>query len=131
MFVVTSNRYPRVEIRWPVSALTTKETIAGETKSISMHGAYIRCSKPLKLNEITDITINIPNSDRVLTARAEVVWTNMYGPDDKMTPRGMGVRFLDIASEDQEFIAKVLYDNSLEKVATDYLKTLGWELGEK
>ncbi len=99
-------------------------------KVIGMDGAYIRCSKPLKLNEITDITINVPDTDRVLTARAEVVWSNIYGPDDKNTPRGMGVRFLTIPSEDRAFIAKVLYDHSLEKVATDYLKTLETELPE-
>lgn len=126
-----SRQYPRLKIRWPVYAQTPEQAIVGETENISTRGAYVRCSQPLRINEVLDITIDIPDLDRTLTARAEVVWSNIYGPDDKITPRGMGVRFLDIAREDQEIIAEALCDHSLvEKVATKYLKTLGMEISE-
>jgi uncharacterized protein (TIGR02266 family) len=126
-----SSQYPRLKIRWPVYARTAAQAIAGETENISTRGAYIRCSQPLRLNEVLDITIDIPDSDRTLTARAEVVWSNIYGPDDKITPRGMGVRFLDIAREDRKFIAEVLCDHRLVgKVATKYLKTLEMKIGK-
>jgi len=42
----------------------------------------------------------------------------------------MGVRFTNIAKEDQDFIAELLYEHSLENVATRYLQTLEVELGE-
>ncbi len=52
------------------------------------------------------MTINVPNSRRSLRVSVEVVWSNIYGPDDETTPRGMGVRFLNISSEDRQIIAK-------------------------
>jgi hypothetical protein len=68
------------------------------------------------------MTINAP--ERRLMVNAEVVWSNIYGRDDDITPRGMGVRFLNLTNEDQEFIAKVVADQSIGRVATEYLKTL-------
>ena len=59
-----------------------------------------------------------------LSVNAEVVWSNIHSRDDAITPRGMGVRFLNMASEDQEFISKALATQSLGEVATEYLKTL-------
>lgn len=125
------NRENRIlEIRWPVAVLTSHQRLMGETITIGRSGAYIRCSQPLRLNEKFDIKIYVPNLDRLLKAEAEVVWSNIYGPDEKATPRGMGVRFTNIAKEDQDFLAEFLYEHSLENVATRYLQTLELELGE-
>lgn len=112
----------RVEVKWPVIVQHDKGDMAGETLNFSAISAFIRCPKPLRLNEIFDMTIDAP--DRRLSVNAEVVWSNIHGRDDKITPRGMGVRFLNMASEDQEFITKALATQSLGKVATKYLKAL-------
>ena len=40
---------PRVEVRWPVTRLTSEGAIQGETRDISMQGAYIYCDQPLPL----------------------------------------------------------------------------------
>jgi c-di-GMP-binding flagellar brake protein YcgR len=124
-----SRHYPRLRIRWPVYAQTAEQTIAGETESLSTRGAYVRCSQPLRINEVLDITINTPNSHRTLTARAEVVWSNMYGYDDELTPRGMGLRFLEISEEDQRYISGLLTEeDEVNKVASEYLDTLTKEI---
>jgi hypothetical protein len=52
------------------------------------------------------LTIDVPDSDRFIEAKAEVVFSNIYGPDDNISPRGMGVRFLTIGSRDRQIIAK-------------------------
>ena len=97
-----------------------------ETLNFSAISAFIRCPKPLRLNEIFDMIINAPN--RRLSVSAEVVWSNIHGRDDSITPRGMGARFLNMAREDQEFITKALATQSLDEVATEYLKSLGKEV---
>ncbi len=112
----------RVEVNWPVIVQHAEGDMEGETLNFSAISAFIRCPKPLRLNEIFDMTINAPN--RRLSVNAEVVWSNIHGRDDAITPRGMGVRFLNMASEDQEFISKALATQSLGKVATEYLRTL-------
>jgi hypothetical protein len=62
--------------------------IDGVTKDISPSGAYVCCAKPLRLSEVFDMVIEAPN--KRLKAKAEVVWSNIYGPDDEINPRGMG-----------------------------------------
>ncbi|MCG6980024.1 MAG: PilZ domain-containing protein [Deltaproteobacteria bacterium] len=97
---------PRAKIQWPVIVQKSTGVIEGVTLNISSTGVFIGCRRPLRLNEVFDMVITTPEQD--IGARAEVVWSNKYGPDDHITPRGMGVRFLDISEEDQRFIAKTV-----------------------
>jgi hypothetical protein len=57
------------------------------------------------------MVINSP--DRLLNVKAEVVWSSMSGLDldDEITPRGMGVRFLNIGSEERRIIAKAVAEH--------------------
>jgi hypothetical protein len=56
-----------------------------------------------------------------------VVWSNIYGPDDKINPRGMGVRFIEISDEDRRLITYEVTDNNLVQEASEYLNTLELE----
>jgi hypothetical protein len=71
------------------------------------------------------MTIDIPNSEHSITAKAEVVWSNRWGPDDEISPRGMGVRFVKISSEARKFIARAVMNHLKSKeVAPELLQTL-------
>ena len=41
-----------------------------------------------------------------MKASVEVVFSNKYGPDDDISPRGMGVRFLNISGGERKVIAE-------------------------
>jgi c-di-GMP-binding flagellar brake protein YcgR len=117
----------RAKLEWAVLAKVDGKAIDGVTKDISTSGAYVRCAKPLRLNEVFDMTIKAPN--KRLQAKAEVVWSNIYGPDDEINPRGMGVRFLKISSEDRKEIAKEILqhlepDGEIDSKQLKALKTL-------
>ena len=117
----------RAKLEWAVLAKVDGKAIDGVTKDISTSGAYVRCAKPLRLNEVFDMTIKAPN--KRLQAKAEVVWSNIYGPDDEINPRGMGVRFLKISSEDRKEIAKEILqhlepDEEIDSKQLKALKTL-------
>ena len=117
--------YPRAKIKWPVKVKTNKETMDGVTSNITPNGLFIHCQNPLKLNVVFEMTINIPNSKHSITAKAEVVWSNRWGPDDEISPRGMGVRFVKISSEARKFIARAVINNLKSKeVAPELLQTL-------
>ena len=105
--------YPRARLKWAVSVKVDGKVIEGVTKDISTSGAYVCCAKPLRLNVVLDMVIKAP--DKSLSVKAEVVWSNIYGPDDNINPRGMGVLFLEISGEDRKVIAKAV---------TNHLKTL-------
>ena len=117
--------YPRAKIKWPVEVKTDEETIYGVTSDVTPNGAFIHCNKPLRLNVVFEMAINIPNSEHSITAKAEVVWSNRWGPDDEISPRGMGVRFVKITSEARKFIARAVMNNLKSKeVAPELLQTL-------
>ena len=117
--------YPRADIKWPVVVKSDKRTMEGVTSNVTPNGVFIHCQQPLRLNEVLDMNISIPGSDQSLNARGEVVWSNRYGPDDNISPRGMGVRFLRISSEARKFIARAAMDFlKSKKVAPELLQTL-------
>jgi len=117
--------YPRADIKWPVVVKSDKRTIEGVTSNVTPNGVFIHCQQPLRLNEVFDMDISIPGSDQSLKAKAEVIWSNRYGPNDDISPRGMGVRFLRISSEARKFIARAAMDYlKSKKVAPELLQTL-------
>jgi uncharacterized protein (TIGR02266 family) len=117
--------YPRADIKWPVVVKSDKRTMEGVTSNVTPNGVFIHCQQPLRLNEVFDMDIRIPGSDQSLKAKAEVIWSNRYGPDDSISPRGMGVRFLSISSQARKFIARAAVDYlKSKKVAPELLQTL-------
>ena len=117
--------YPRADIKWPVVVKSNKRTMEGVTSNVTPNGVFIHCQKPLRLNEVFEMDISIPGSNQSLNARAEVIWSNRYGPNDDISPRGMGVRFVRISSEARKFIARAAMDYLKSKeVAPELLQTL-------
>ena len=102
---------PRAKIMWPVIVQKSSGVMEGVTLNISSNGVFIGCRKPLRLNETFSLVITA--EDHQIGAKAEVVWSNKYGPDDDITPRGMGVRFVDIHEEDRKFIARAVSEHTL------------------
>ena len=99
----------KAKLKWPVSIKANGSSSEGVTLNLSTNQAYIRCAKPLRLNEVFDMTLQVPNSDDSIEAEVEVVLSNIYGPDDDISPRGMIVRFLELSSEDRRIIAKAIF----------------------
>ena len=116
--------FARANVKWPVLISTDDSSRDGVTLNVSPTGAYIRCGNPLRLNEVFDMTIDVPNSEWFIEATAEVVFSNIYGPDDKISPRGMGVRFLSITSKDRQIIAKEV----LQHLQADKVEIEQWKL---
>jgi hypothetical protein len=128
MLKKSGTKYPKAPIKWYVSAQAGGKEIDGVTKEISTRQAYICCSNPLRLKEVFDLVITSPERD--IPIKAEVVLSNKYGYDDQITPRGMGVCFVEISEEDRKLIAEVVNEHDVGKIATDYLDTLETEIIE-
>ena len=115
-----AEHYPKSNLKWPVVIQNGERSIEGVTLTLNPNQAYIRCAKPLKLYAVIEMTINVPDSDRSIWARAEVVFSNIYGPDDQISPRGMIVRFLEISSDDRKVIAKEAFEHLKSKEVDSY-----------
>jgi uncharacterized protein (TIGR02266 family) len=132
---VDQRAYPRAKLKWPVKIKTDEGVMEGVTLNITPDGCFIGCRKPLRLNVVFDMAIQVPKSKIVLKAKAEVVWSNIYGPDDEISPRGMGVRFIKIPSEARKFIAQASLEHfksaDLEPELMQTLNTLVIDLSEE
>ena len=117
---------PRVKVKWPVTVKTEKGSMEGVILDLGTDGAFVSCAKPLRLNEVFDMVITAP--EQAIEVKAEVVWSNIYGPDDDITPRGMGVRFLKISGKDRRTIAKAalehLRSGEMDRSAFEAFQTL-------
>jgi len=127
--------YPRARLKWPVVIQTDEGSTDGVTRNITPDGCFISCRRPLRLNVVFELVIKIPNSKSSIRAKAEVVWSNIYGPDDEITPRGMGIRFIDISSEARKFIAQASLEYfksiNIEADLLETLSTLAIDLSEE
>ena len=124
---MSTEQVVKAKLKWPVSIKANGSSSDGVTLNLSTNGAYIKCAKPLRLSEVFDMTLQVPNSDDSIEAEVEVVFSNIYGPDDNISPRGMIVRFLDLPDEDRRVIAKVIFkhlESDKEKVDPKKLQTL-------
>ena len=106
----------RAEPNWPA----TLETETGKTAEVSItsvtHGsAFITSTTKLSIGEKFQLTINLPNRSP-LKMRAEVTWSNMHLPADKVVNPGMGIRFIE-AGED----AICLINDTINQHAADLL----------
>ena len=98
-------KYPRAEIRWPVTLKTTVEGVMrAQLGNLSAGGAYIHCERISNPGELIDVTIEPPYRPP-FDISAEVVWTG------KVAPPGMGVRFLEISENDYQFLYNVVLDH--------------------
>ena len=113
--------HPRANLRWSVSLELDGGVTEGLTKDISEGGAYVCCAAPLGPKEEFSMVINAPNKQ--LTVQVEVVWVNTYGLNDEITPRGMGVRFMNITGEDRGIIARAVAEHLAKNKVFEDLQT--------
>ena len=127
--------YPRAKLKWPVAIKTEEGSTEGVTRNITPDGCFITCRRPLRLNVVFELAIKIPKSNSSIRATGEVVWSNIYGPDDEISPRGMGVRFINISSEARKFIAQASLEHfkslNVEAELLQTLSTLVIDLSEE
>ena len=102
---------PRVDINLRVSMETPDGTIEAEIRNISLGGAFICCKKPLPIGEVFRLTMIGPNNEPVV-ATAQVVWSNVNVPDEKVINRGMGVRFIKMSDRHIQFVGQILQESN-------------------
>ena len=86
-------RHPRLKISWPAAIEIRHGSIKVRLKDISLGGAFVICRESLALNEQFRLYLEVPD-DETFALNAEVVWSNMNVPEEKVIHRGMGVRFV-------------------------------------
>jgi hypothetical protein len=55
---------------------------------------------------VASMSIQFSKEESIL-AEGEVIWSNRYGPDDEITPRGMVVRFTRLSAKAKQYKKKM------------------------
>jgi Tfp pilus assembly protein PilZ len=80
-------------------------------RGTSMHfnerGILVVCPDPVPLNTKLRLVLQIPGMRNPIEVYGEVVWTNIHGPSDALSPRGMGVKFTGTERETERLLADV------------------------
>ena len=102
-------KYPRVEVKWPVTIYFENEEIEGESKNICAEGLSICTEKPLPLKKILSISLN-PPEHQAIGLKGEVVWSDLYGIDgtSKTDVYGLGVCLVEISEDDKKLIKDMI-----------------------
>ncbi len=106
---------PKVDAKYPVVVLTADGAMRGETKHISTQQAFVRCKDPLRLYDVASMSIQFSEEEAIL-AEGEVIWSNRYGPDDEITPRGMVVRFTRLSAKERKRLHDTIVKQYKEKM---------------
>ena len=107
MFLKFNKRqYPRLEIVLPVIIETAKGFLEGKVTNLSAGGAFINCGNSLVIGERIYMAIaNIPELNRHLPVKAELMWKSNCGPQkDGGSSMGLGVKFIKVDEVDQQVI---------------------------
>ena len=100
-------QYSRADVSWPVFLLTPKCIVRGETKNISLGGAFIHfLSDPINDRSFR-LLIQAPNYEGLLVVSAEVAWKSRQRESKGALPSGMGVHFTQISNSARDFLHKV------------------------
>ncbi|MFZ0931037.1 MAG: PilZ domain-containing protein [Syntrophobacteraceae bacterium] len=78
----------------------------GTSVHFSEKGMLVICKNPAPLNAKGKITLRFPGHRSPVELTGEVVWTNIYGSGDSLSPKGMGIRFINPDSEPERLLAE-------------------------
>ena len=99
---VETRLHPRISADWDALIRTSEGPIEVRTKDISVGGACILYPSGYEFEERFPISL-MPPGEKSVHVIAETVWSGKSDPENRMIFH-MGVRFIAISPEDQEFI---------------------------
>ncbi|MGM0418456.1 MAG: PilZ domain-containing protein [Thermodesulfobacteriota bacterium] len=84
--------------------INQENSLTGETKDISLMGAFIVSQLKIKADDKIKIrfkTIKTENSDWV---DAKVIWSNTYMPSRKLILPGFGIKFINVTQKEKNLL---------------------------
>lgn len=119
--VIEKRRHPRIPVRWPVTIITDKGTIEGESRNITVAGIFIHCQEELHEDEVHQMIIKIPEQESILV-KGRVAWSNFDSMEESNTYRGMGFSFIRISEDDRVILADVISRHTKSPKSTQPLE---------
>jgi len=106
-------RHHRIAISWPAAMEIGRVSFKVRLKDISLGGAFVICQEPVPLNGKLRLYIEVPDQD-TFALNAEVVWSNMNVPQEKVIYRGLGIKFVQNTDAARNRLEDAIAHQSLE-----------------
>ena len=116
-------QYPRVEISWPATIITSDGLVSCRTENLSPEGTLIRCSESSGLPNNFRLVFR-PTERQLILATAEKVWSKSFDSSDR-TSHAVGVRFTFIPDHDYQLIKGTVSGGTPEIIEGLRLKAQG------
>ena len=97
---------PRIDVNWHTFIKTVQGSIAVMTRDISADGAFVFSPVKPELGQRFTIFFKPPGV-KSIPVIAKMVWSGNLDIDDEKV-FGMGIRFIAISPEDQQYIASLV-----------------------
>lgn len=105
-----SNRrsYERIEVEWSVDCATEQTFLYASITNISEMGIFVATHEPLEVGTRMTLRFAMPGEESPYTLHGQVQWVNPIRMLSDNPNPGMGIRFVDLSSENRErLIAQV------------------------
>jgi Tfp pilus assembly protein PilZ len=79
----------------------------GTSTHFSERGILVLSQQPAPLNSKVRLVLQFPGFKNTVEVTGEVVWSNTDGPSDSMSPRGMGVKFLNLDRDTERLMGEL------------------------
>ncbi|MFZ2448484.1 MAG: PilZ domain-containing protein [Syntrophobacteraceae bacterium] len=87
--------------------LVGEQSFKGISTQFSERGILILCKNPAPLNTKLQVKLQFPGFRNLIELNGEVVWTNIYGAGDSLSPKGMGVKFTNIERDVERLLSEI------------------------
>ena len=98
---VISDRKRPCEVTFEVGERTFK----GTSMHFNERGMLVLCKTPPPLNAKGKLTLRFPGLKNAIELNGEVIWTNIYGSGDSLSPKGMGIKYINAERETERLLA--------------------------
>jgi hypothetical protein len=105
--------HPRIPANWPATLHNVQGSLEGEIKDISVDGAFIFLSEKPEFGVNFPILLK-PSEGRSISVVGKKVWSGTFNIDNRPV-FGMGVQFIHLSPEDQQYIASLVEKESKGK----------------
>jgi hypothetical protein len=91
---------PRMKATWPITIITNRCPIKGESRNITSNGIFACFEEQLYENRTYRMIITLPQKGYI-AVRGKVIWSNLNGIDPNGTFSEMGFCFVELPEEER------------------------------
>ena len=117
---------PSIAARWPITIITRKGRIEGESRNITVTGVFITCDEELQKDETCRMVIKPPRKNSI-EVKGKLVWSNRDSNNRRRSLPGTGFSFVKVNKEDLHLLNQAVL-STFEFKRGDSQSTVGTEV---